>query len=257
MKFLRFVRDEFEAGLKRYRIGRATAIVLMAFPVVIVPTFGWFLALAKTHAATYRLLVENGPVEMATFLFFIAGAVAAAILSSRVVRSGGPKIAVRFYAGMALLSFLGGMEEISWGQSFLNFATPAAIRSINDQGELNIHNLEGVMELDPFLLFLFGLLIVVALWMSYRPKLRRFGAPTLIAPYVLTLLVTGFMCFLVYVWYFDEAFDLVVGMLSEVDEMLMGLTLLLYAVLNARAARDLGLLPGLARAAPERDASSA
>jgi len=242
MRALDFLRAEFARALEIYRVRRVIALALMAFPVVVVPTFGWFLALRDTHAATYLLLVENGPVELLTFASFLAGAVAAALLAVRVMRGGGPRLAARFYGALAVVSFLGAMEEISWGQSFLDFDTPWGLYHVNEQGELNIHNLPGLMELNPMLLLIAGLVLSVALWMSFRPRWRPLGAPTLLATYVAVILVTGAMCFMVYVFYFGEAFDLVVGMLSEVVEMLMGMTLLLYAVLNARAAPQLGLV---------------
>lgn len=238
-----FLRAQFARALEVYRVGRITAWTLMAFPVVVVPTFGWFLALRDTHAATYVLLTENGPVELATFASFMAGAVAAALLAVRVARARGPRLASGFYGLFAVVSFLGAMEEISWGQSFFDFKTPWGLYNINEQGELNIHNMPGLMELNPMLLMLAGLVLSVALWMSFHPRLRPIGAPTLLAPYAATILATGTMCFLVYVFYFGAAFDLVVGMLSEVVEMLMGMTLLFYAVLNARAAPRLGLVP--------------
>ena len=81
-----------------------------------------------------------------------------------------------------------------------------------------------------------------ALWMSYRPSLRPMGAPTLLAPYIAVITVAGGMCFLVYVLYVGRTLSLIVGMLSEAVELLMAITLLLYAILNARAARHLGLV---------------
>lgn len=242
MKALAFVRDEFARALEVYRVRRGTALALLAFPVVLVPAFGWFLALRDTHAFTYMLLMENGVVEIATFASFVAAAVAAVLLAVRVARGGGPRAAVRFYAGLALVAFTGGMEEISWGQAFLDFDTPWGLYHVNEQGELNIHNLPGLMELNPMLLLAFGLVLSGALWMSYRPRLRAFGAPTLAATHAAVILVTGAMCYLVYVFYFGETFDLLIGMLSEVVELLMGVSLLLYAILNARAAAHLGLV---------------
>jgi len=46
-----------------------------------------------------------------------------------------------WYFAFAALCFLAFGEEISWGQHYLNFATPEAVLKFNNQGELNFHNL--------------------------------------------------------------------------------------------------------------------
>lgn len=38
--------------------------------------------------------------------------------------------------------FIGAGEEISWGQAFFDFHTPAELKKVNVQGEFNIHNIE-------------------------------------------------------------------------------------------------------------------
>ena len=43
---------------------------------------------------------------------------------------------------LGIVFFVGLGEEISWGQRILNIETPEAIKEINAQGELTIHNLE-------------------------------------------------------------------------------------------------------------------
>ena len=42
----------------------------------------------------------------------------------------------------SILMFLGAGEELSWGQVLLNYKTPESIKSINVQGEFNLHNIE-------------------------------------------------------------------------------------------------------------------
>jgi len=41
----------------------------------------------------------------------------------------------------AILFLLAAFEEISWGQRLFNFETPEFLKSINDQNELNFHNI--------------------------------------------------------------------------------------------------------------------
>lgn len=72
--------------------------------------------------------------------------------------------------GLALLFFVGAGEEISWGQRLFKIETPTAIKEINAQEELTIHNLnifqgeEAIMPLDlsqlsTAFIFIFGLII--------------------------------------------------------------------------------------------------
>ncbi len=47
----------------------------------------------------------------------------------------------RGYLLLAIFFFVAFGEEVSWGQQLLYFKTPASIREVNRQGELNLHNL--------------------------------------------------------------------------------------------------------------------
>ena len=46
--------------------------------------------------------------------------------------------------GYALLFLMIAGEEISWGQRLLGIATPPALAAANVQGEVNLHNIQGV-----------------------------------------------------------------------------------------------------------------
>jgi hypothetical protein len=46
-----------------------------------------------------------------------------------------------FFLLLGMLFFIGFGEEISWGQRIFNLQTPEAVKKVNMQGELNIHNL--------------------------------------------------------------------------------------------------------------------
>jgi len=227
----------FHRARTEARLAPAAAFALTLFPVIFVPTFGWFLALRETHAATYVLLMENGVVELSTFAFFIAAAVAALVRGVQLARRSVAPFVSRFYFLWGVIAFLGGMEEIAWGQSFLHFKTPWGLQNVNEQGELTIHNLPGLQDLNTFLLLAFGLVACGFWWARRSRRWRDVSAPPLLAPYALTITLAGGMCFLVDVFYFSKAFDLVIGMLSEVVEMLMGLYMLLFVILNTRAER--------------------
>ena len=87
--------------------------------------------------ATYAWTDEDGPVESASALFWLAAAIAAAFSASRAGRNGALLI-----AAFSLGCFVLFGEEISWGQRLIGFETPEAIREINYQDEVNLHNLD-------------------------------------------------------------------------------------------------------------------
>ncbi len=47
-----------------------------------------------------------------------------------------------YFLILAVLMFLGAAEELSWGQVLLNYKTPENLKSVNVQGEFNLHNIE-------------------------------------------------------------------------------------------------------------------
>lgn len=84
--------------------------------------------------------------------------------------------------GVALLFFVVGGEEISWGQRIFAVSTPEAMRAINVQGETNLHNIEGIngSVRAVSLLVLWGLFVVIPLGTLFRPTdwiIRRMGLP--------------------------------------------------------------------------------
>jgi hypothetical protein len=90
------------------------------------------------------------------------------------------------YAGLALLFFLGGGEEISWGERIFHWDDHNYIRSINVQEELTIHNLknfqgdEAIIPISTsqlFTAFAFTLAVLIPLACRLFPMLERLIAP--------------------------------------------------------------------------------
>lgn len=84
------------------------------------------------------------------------------------------------YLGLGLLYFLGGGEEISWGQRIFNIEQPAIMKD-NVQEEINIHNLaffensSFLKSDDIFSIFWFGFAIIVPAVSLVSIKLRNFA----------------------------------------------------------------------------------
>lgn len=103
------------------------------------------IALNKWGGTTFENLLylssrENGPYEQVTaLLLFCLGIVCLYQLKSRpIVLNIWEK---RALISLGVLSFIGGAEEISWGQQWLNFETNSFFEAYNQQNETNLHNL--------------------------------------------------------------------------------------------------------------------
>ncbi len=115
-----------------------------------------------------------------------------------------------FFFFLALLFFVAMGEEISWGQRIFGLETPEALKSVNLQGELNLHNITIVNGQNPdgtiktgldalltshrifdmlviSLLFLLPLLAMFSPWA--RQKLESLGFP--LSPLGLGFLTAG------------------------------------------------------------------
>ena len=90
---------------------------------------------------------REGLYEIVTFLTFLVGSFVLAILARRARQiamhhhEAGFRLSAAVLGLAALGCFLIAMEEISWGQTFFGWNTPASIKEINLQNETNIHNI--------------------------------------------------------------------------------------------------------------------
>ena len=114
-------------------------VTVSLFPLVLLLGF---IVLKIVDDAAYRSLIrENGPVENIQAVFFLLTAVAAGwaaigFLKNRIYLFG------FFYIVAAVGFIFVGMEEIAWGQHFLNLPLPEYFSRHNVQKELSLHNLQ-------------------------------------------------------------------------------------------------------------------
>ena len=129
---------------------------------------------------------EDRGVEWLTFIGFLLAAITAASVLKRY-RTMSPR-ARAYLAFLALFFFVCAGEEISWGQRVLGFETPEKVKEVNEQGELNLHNLrlQYIHPKDVFSIFmkLFGVILPLALYRWNRrddSPARRYLPPPLMA----------------------------------------------------------------------------
>lgn len=146
--------------------------------------FGTFAVIAAVdpdhfdHLARKDNFADTGLIEHLTVAVLIPGIAAAGIALARwrrVLESGALTLWLLLWT-LACIYFAG--EECSWGQWYMGFETPEALTSLNDQGEMNLHNISSWLDQKPRTLvemfvitagFLFP-----AVWMLRN---RRVGIP--------------------------------------------------------------------------------
>jgi hypothetical protein len=127
----------------------------------------WLLFYNRPHMDFF--CQEDGFVEYSeAFLYLFAGGFFAYMGAHKQFRNV-------WYWGYALM-FLGVCgEEVSWGQRIYNIGTPEQLVASNVQGEINLHNVEGLHQHH----HLYGLMIcsvicyVIPLTDRFVPALRK------------------------------------------------------------------------------------
>ncbi len=118
--------------------------VLLVSSVLGIAVIGLWLLRPRLPTGFEWVFAKEGALEFLTFALLIvsAGLCAGAARRRYVHRTGAAhRWIVLSYAAMAVVLFATGMEEISWGQTYLAWETPEKWAAINSQQETTLHNL--------------------------------------------------------------------------------------------------------------------
>ncbi len=210
----------------------AKAIVF--FPFIILGSFALFSALPSTRTESLWMVKEDGPVELLTFLFLVAGAITGLCLVWQTRNHKEKTFVPAFYLLFSTGLLFTAMEEIAWGQRFLGFETPSVFRQINAQNELTIHNIYALQGHSEFFRLAFGVGGLLGMWLSFHPVLRKVGVPLILCSWFLIIAVHASVD--TYNDYFPigTRFDFLMQRSSELIELLIGISAFLYLWLNLR-----------------------
>jgi hypothetical protein len=188
------------------------------------------LALAATDVGLYfhsfdahdLFIAEDGLVENLTFFFsLLAGLYILATLPARTGRVHYVLIAI----GLLLLAG----EEISWGQRVFKIAEPASLAAVNEQHELNLHNISGIHQhvkgVGLLLILIFGVAIPVLHTLSRRvgTLIDRLRVPVFPWDGAAHLVIATVLMTVPRLVLHDNPFD-------EVGEMLIAVAFLTFAL---------------------------
>lgn len=216
-------------GMRSERAG-PSALLTAAALLVLVAACTLVFASSATREFGHRLIRENGPIEMATFTVFLAGGVIALMATSRGRLMGTSPALLSVIGGFAIAWLFAGMEEISWGQSLIGFSSPAVMQRVNVQNEINLHNLEGVQNLHSFLLFVLGTVGLVCATTLDRWRFPELRIPGSVRVCFAVVAMLGLFDWITDNFPFGDPADTVIGMLAEVNEMVLALAGLLFAI---------------------------
>lgn len=216
-----------------YNLKPSWTYALVAAPFIFLFAFALLLVLPPTREVALWLLDENRPVELLTFVALLGGGVFGLALALRL-RGRVSRWTLGFYSLFALALFVVGMEEVAWGQSFFKFETPPAVEALNAQGELTLHNLEGLQGHSELFRLLFGVGGLGGVWLGRRAAFRAVAAPTLLLPWFLVISAHAALDAYDDLFPFAPEVTTLMRQTSEVVELLIGIAGLLYLWLNAR-----------------------
>lgn len=120
-----------------------TQVSIFLFSAVVIFILAFSALLVFNPELYDRVSREDHIIEYSSsiFMFLSSFVFLRAFLYSRKLHSGNGKWLSLVLIGVSALFFLAAGEEISWGQRIFNLSTPEYLASINDQNELNFHNI--------------------------------------------------------------------------------------------------------------------
>ena len=196
------------------------------FPLLLLLGYGLLQAAPSTRDLATQWVQENHVVELATFLTLLLGGLLAFDLARRWRRHRRPTTQAATVRALGVALVLVAMEEISWGQQFLHFATPGLLVEANAQGETTLHNLRGVQGTAGYLYLLVGtvgLLLTLPTRLDAAPDwLRALTTPSSLVTALVAITLFGFVKLYADGFVTPASVRMGVRWTSEVVEMLIG-----------------------------------
>jgi hypothetical protein len=132
----------FEEDASSWGMGARSAVILAVLPLVVAGV----VAAAHLVKPIYRFLTAEDSVLEWSQVLCVAGTSVLLGLTALVLLERREWLWAGLFAGGTLAAVLIVGEEISWGQRLFAIATPEHLEAVNTQGEINVHNVRGVLR---------------------------------------------------------------------------------------------------------------
>ncbi len=228
------LKSQIQRARAYYQISKPVVYSILLAPIVIIIFYTIYLTLPATRAAAIQSLDEYYPVEIITFVSMFLIGVYGINLGIGAIKRREPAYIAGFYILFALALLFIGLEEISWGQTFLRVDSPFKIEGRNVQGEFNFHNLSGLHGRSEILHVAFGVGGLVGIWLFARKILWKIAVPPILWTWFGLISVFSTLDLIQDYVYIYQKLNTYTNLLSEVIEMLIGVGGLLYVWLNFR-----------------------
>ena len=145
------------------------------------------------------------------------------------------RLGIGFLRIFGISLMLIAMEEISWGQQFFKFETFGTFREVNQQGEVNLHNIGSLQGNSAYMRLVYGLGGLLGVLFSVRNIWSKITPPEMLVSWF--LVITFFAALGIYKNLTGDTrlyYGFSLRSLSELNEMLIGLSSLVFIWLNMR-----------------------
>lgn len=217
-----------QLNLKAFTVG-----LIFYAPFVIVLTFTAIAALPQTRSLVGFLVRENSIIQVMTFLIFLWAGIRG-FFFARLFKRQGEKLSFYFYLAFSTALIFIAMEEIAWGQSFLQFNTPQAWSELNAQDELTLHNVVYLQDHLEILPLAAGILGLIGISLSDRPRFEKIMPPSILLTWFIVIATVTGIDFLHDYYIFNANFDKLVNALDEIIEWMIAIAAFLMIWLNRR-----------------------
>lgn len=214
-------------AIERLKAAARTGVAVA--PFLIVAFYGMLLSAPSTRNRARWMMAENHHVELLTFASLFLAMILAARLAWKARRT---TLVAVFWALFSAGLLFAAMEEVAWGQTFFGFETPQVLQGLNRQNELTLHNLPGLHNRTEFFRIAFGLGGIFGVWLYSRNRLRQIAPPPVLLSWFVLIAVLAGLDLLNDFYRIHKRFDKNIHELSEVVEMMVGFSALLFVWLK-------------------------
>ena len=228
------VANAIRASEQIYKIRLLMKRTIMLVPIIVILLQLILMLHPISRRASLWMLEENHPVELLTFMLFMAAGVFGLRLAMRTRQAGEGAVVYGFYGLFSVCLLFIAMEEIAWGQSLFGFDTPGIWRAINRQGETTFHNVSGLHGHSEIMRLTFGIGGLVGVWLRFFPSFRKIGVPTLLLPWFIIISIHASIDVYNDIIPIDQVFDYMMEQTAELIELFIAISAFLTIHLNSR-----------------------